>query len=88
MSATCKKWLNCSRNGWLGATFFDALDLVTGHAGPQGDFGNAHVEGDPPVVDRLPEGQRLPDCNPLRILMLGFEPHPPGVGAGHHACLS
>ena len=76
------------RNGGFGATFFDALDFVGGHAGAVGEFGDAEAKGGPPVIDRFAEGQSLADRDPLRVLGLGFGARPAGVGAGHHACLS
>ena len=45
-------------DGGFGAAFFDALDLVGSHPGAQGKVGDAEAKRDPPVIDRLPEGQR------------------------------
>ena len=49
------------RNGRFGAAFFDAIDLVGGHADADGELSDAEAKGDPPVLDRLPEGQGLAD---------------------------
>jgi hypothetical protein len=75
-------------DGGFGAAFFDALDLVGGHVGALGQVGDAEAKGDPPVIDRLPEGQGLTDRDPLRVLGLSSGSRPAGVGAGHHTCLS
>ncbi len=75
-------------NGGLGAAFFDALDLVCGHADALGEVGDAKAKGDPPVIDRLPNGLGLADRDPLRVIGRGFSARPAGVGAAHHTCLS
>jgi hypothetical protein len=42
------------------------------HIGAQGEVGDAEAKGEPPVMDRLPEGQDLADRDPLRVLRLGW----------------
>ena len=42
-------------DGGLGAAFLDALDVVVGHGGAQGQFGDGQAEGGADVVQRLAE---------------------------------
>src|ERR1035441_5117019 len=77
-----------ARDSGLGAALFDALDLIGGHAGPPGQFGDTETQGAALVVDRLAEGQGLADGDPLRILGLLLRADPAGVVTGHHTCLS
>ena len=44
-------------DGGFGTAFFDALDLVVGHADAAGKFGNREAKGDADVVHGLAEGQ-------------------------------
>jgi hypothetical protein len=58
----------CSGDGGLGAAFLDALDVVLGEGGPQGQFGDGQAEGGADVVQGLAEGQGLADREPLGII--------------------
>jgi hypothetical protein len=75
-------------NGGLGAAFLDALDVVPGEGGPQGQFGDGQAEGGADVVQGLGEGQGLADREPLGIIS-GFFGAPSGCGSrSSHTCLS
>jgi hypothetical protein len=75
-------------DGGLGATFFDALDLIGGHISSDGQFGDAETQGAALVIDGFTEGQGLADGHSLGILNLLRRADPAGVVAGHHTCLS
>jgi hypothetical protein len=57
--------------GGLGATFFNALDLIVGHAGAAAEFGGCEPEEDADVIYSLAEGQCLADGDPLWIFLSG-----------------
>jgi hypothetical protein len=46
-------------DGGLGATFFDARDLIGGHLSPAGQFCDAEAQGAALVIDGFAEGQGL-----------------------------
>jgi hypothetical protein len=52
-------------DGGLGTAFFDALDVVVGHRGPQAQLGDGQPEDGADVVKRLTEGPGLADRDPL-----------------------
>jgi hypothetical protein len=45
------------RDGGLGAAFLDALDVVAGHGGADGEFGDGQAEGGADVVKGLPNAR-------------------------------
>jgi hypothetical protein len=55
-------------DGGLGAAFLDALDVLVGQGGADGQFGDGQAEGGPDVVQRLAERQGLADRDPLGIV--------------------
>jgi hypothetical protein len=75
-------------DGGLGPAFLDALDVIGGHARTGSELGYGHRHDGPPVVDRFAERQGFADGDAFGVVGLGSRLHPPGVVAGHHACLS
>ena len=76
-------------DGGLGAAFLDALDIVLGEGGPQGQFGDGQAEGGADVVQGLAEGQGLADREPLGIISRVLRGAPSGCGSwSSHTCLS
>jgi hypothetical protein len=55
-------------DGGFGAAFLDALDVVVGHRGAYGQFGDGQAEGGADVVQGLAERQGLADRDALGIV--------------------
>jgi hypothetical protein len=76
-------------DGGLGAAFLDALDVVLGEGGPQGQFGDGQAEGGADVVQGLAKGQGLAGSRAARDHRRVLRGAPSGCGSwSSHACLS
>ena len=75
-------------DGGLGAAFLDALDIVLGEGGPQGQFGDGQAEGGADVVQGLAEGQGLAGSRAARDHQRVLRGAPSGCGRWlSHTCL-
>jgi hypothetical protein len=76
--------------GMVGSVaFLDALDVVLGEGGPQGQFGDGQAEGGADVVQGLAEGQGPRGSRAARDHQRVLRGAPSGCGSrSSHACLS